>query len=286
VNAATLSSKALESDRGLETEWQVPTHTVDEFRTRATRECVIVFVLNEGERLIRQLERMQPWITHADILVADGGSVPALLPLDGIRRLGVRALLRKTGAGKLSAQMRMAFAYALDEGYEGIVTIDGNDKDDPSAIPLFIELLRAGVDHVQGSRFIRGGRHVRTPLHRLLAVRLVHAPLISLAAGRSYTDTTNGFRAYSPRLLRDPRVAPFRDVFSRYELHYYLAIRAARLGYRVAEVPVTRAYPASGPTPTKISPIRGSLSVLRQLIAACLHRFDPPRQTGDSPSRG
>lgn len=256
--------------------WQVPGYTVEEFTSRRARECVIVFVLNEGDRLIRQLERMQPWASYVDILIADGGSTPALLPLAAIRRLGARALLQKTGPGKLSAQMRMAFAYALNQGYEGIITMDGNDKDDPAAIPAFVDSLRAGVDHVQGSRFIRGGRHVRTPIHRLLAVRLIHAPLISLAAGRRYTDTTNGFRAYSPRLLRDLRVAPFRDVFSRYELHYYLAIRAARLGYRVAEVPVTRAYPATGVIPTKISPVRGSWSVFRQLIAACLHRFDPP----------
>jgi hypothetical protein len=65
-------------------------------------------------------------------------------------------------------------------------------------------------------------------------------------------------------------------VFAGYELHYYLAIRAARLGYRVCEVPVTRVYPAKGPTPTKITPIRGNLRVLRALIAACLHRYDPP----------
>lgn len=44
----------------------------------------------------------------------------------------------------------------LDQGYEGIVTIDGNDKDDPVAIPQFIEALRQGFDFVQASRFISG----------------------------------------------------------------------------------------------------------------------------------
>jgi len=104
---------------------------------------------------------------------------------------------------------------------------------------------------------------------------LLHAPAISLAAGRRYTDTTNGFRAYSRRLLTDPRVQPLRDVFSGYELHYYLAIRAARLGFRVIETPVTRRYPATGKTPTKISPWRGNLLVLRTLAAAVLGRFNP-----------
>jgi hypothetical protein len=187
----------------------------------------------------------------------------------------VRALLVKIGPGKLSAQMRMGLAWALHEGYDGTILIDGNDKDDPAAIPAFAGALDDGFDHVQGSRFVPGGRAIRTPLARLVGVRLLHAPAISVAAGFRYTDTTNGFRAYSRGFLLDPRVAPFRDVFVAYELHYYLAIRAARLGFRVTELPVTRAYPAGEKAPTKISPLRGNLRVLATLARACLHRFDP-----------
>jgi dolichol-phosphate mannosyltransferase len=136
-------------------------------------------------------------------------------------------------------------------------------------------LLDAGYDHIQGSRYIPGGVGVNTPVSRSVGVRLLHAPLISLAARFHYTDTTNGFRAYSRRLLTDPRVQPLRDIFVGYELHYYLAIRAARLGFNVIETPVTRRYPDSGKTPTKISPIKGNLLVLRTLIAAVMGRFDP-----------
>jgi len=261
--------------------WEVPAFRTDELRERQTRYCVCVFVLNEGGRIRAQLERMCPLADEADILVADGGSTDGALEREHLRRNGVRALLTKLGPGALGAQMRMAFAYALEQGYEGIVTMDGNDKDDPSAIPRFVARLDAGFDHVQGSRFVPGGRALRTPFPRLVGIRLVHAPLISLAAGVRYTDTTNGFRAYSARFLRDPRVAPFRAVFAGYELHYYLAIRAARLGYRVVEVPVTRRYPAEGPTPTKISPLRGNVKIVKTLARACLRRFDPPAARGD-----
>ncbi len=113
-------------------------------------------------------------------------------------------------------------------------------------------------------------------------MKCLHAPLLSLAAGFRYTDTTNGFRAYSRRLLLDERVAPFRDVFSGYELHYYLAIRAARLRFHVCETPVTRAYPR-GQTPTKIRGMRGNLQVLRTLWKACRHHYDPP-ETSPQPS--
>jgi dolichol-phosphate mannosyltransferase len=169
----------------------------------------------------------------------------------------------------------MAIAFALEEDYEGLVVIDGNGKDDLAAIPQFIALLDAGYDHVQGSRYVPGGRGINTPTSRAIAVRVLHAPLISIAAGHRYTDTTNGFRAYSRRLLTDPRVQPLRDIFSGYELHYYLAIRSARLGLRVTETPVTRRYPSEGKTPTKISPVKGNVLVLRTLISAALGRFNP-----------
>jgi dolichol-phosphate mannosyltransferase len=241
-----------------------------EFAPRRTRWCVIVPVINEGERIRRQLARMAA--LDVDMVIADGGSTDG--SLDDLPA-HVRALLVKTGPGKLGAQLRMGFEYALAQGYEGVVLIDGNDKDDVSAIPRFIELLEQGYDYLQGSRYAPGGQGVNTPLHRHLGVKLLHAPLVSLAARHRYTDTTNGFRACSARLLRDPRVLPLREVFMGYELHYYLAIRAARLGFRVAEVPVTRSYPATGPLPSKISPVRGSLTVLRALFDAVSGRLNP-----------
>ncbi len=234
-----------------------------------------MFVLNENGRLHAQLDRMAPVAGLVDIVIADGGSTDGSVSRAELERRGVRALLVKTGPGRLSAQMRMALSWAMDEGYEGVIVIDGNNKDDPAAIPAFVAALDAGVDHVQGSRFIAGGKAVNTPLARLLGLRMIHAPLISVASGVRQTDTTNGFRAYSRRLLLDPRVSPFREVFTGYELHYYLAIRAARIGLRLLEVPVTRAYPLSGKTPTKISPIRGNLNILRTLFKAVRHAYDP-----------
>lgn len=253
----------------------VPAHDRYVFTGRRHRYCVAVFVIDEGERVRRQLEAMAPLADRLDIIVADGGSTDGSLAVESLDAFRLRALLVKRDVGKLSAQMRMAIAFALEEGYDGMVVIDGNGKDDLEAIPTFVELLQAGYDHVQGSRYVPGGRGINTPPLRHLAVRLLHAPLVSLAAGTRCTDTTNGFRAYSRRLLADPRVQPLRDIFLGYELHYYLAIRAARLGFRVIETPVTRRYPESGRTPTKISPVKGNLIILRTLASAVLGRFDP-----------
>lgn len=264
--------------------WEVPDHAVTELQPKRSNYCVCVFVINEGKKILAQLTQMQTTANDIDVIIADGGSSDGSLAPEMLANLGVRALLVKQGSGRLSAQMRMAFAYILQQGYAGVVTIDGNNKDDANAIPLFIQALDDGFDHVQGSRFIKGGRAINTPWMRLVGVKLIHAPLISLAARFRYTDTTNGFRAYSRRFLLDPRVAPFRQIFSAYELHYYLAIRAPRLDYRAKEVPVTRRYPGKGPTPTKISPIKGNLLIIKTLLKACLHRFDPPART--QPDKG
>lgn len=254
----------------------VPAYRLSTYAERAARYCVAVFVINEGQRLLTQLERMRSFVGGVDVIVADGGSTDGSTERHELVARGVRALLVKTGPGRLGAQMLMAFDFALGEGYEGVITMDGNNKDGPDAIPRFVAALDTGCAHVQGSRYLPGGREANTPFSRKWGVRLIHAPLIRAAARWPYTDTTNGFRAYARLLLQDPRVAVFRPVFAGYELHYYLAIRAARLGYRICEIPVTRVYPAHGPLPTKITPLRGNLRVLRALLAACLRRFDPP----------
>lgn len=255
---------------------QFPDFEAQEFFAKKNRYCICVFVINEGQKVQKQLKRMKKYAKQIDIIVADGGSTDGSLESDFLKTVDVRTLLTKRGPGKLSAQMRMAFAYALKQGYEGVVVVDGNGKDDITAIPDFIKLLDEGYDHIQGSRFIKGGKAINTPLERLIAVRTVHSPLISLAARHRHTDTTNGFRAYSKALLDDKDIAVFRDVFQTYELHYYLAIESARSGkFKLTETPVTREYPKKGKTPTKISPIKGNLHVMKVLINATRGRYKP-----------
>ena len=257
--------------------WQVPAFQTPLWLGQRHPWCVVIPVINEGERISALLDRMAALKIGnlADILIVDGGSTDGSLNSNALQTQEARGLLVKTGPGKLSAQLRCAYAFALEQGYAGIVTIDGNNKDDPAAIPAFIHALQGGVDFVQGSRYIPGGVGENTPRLRELAIRWVHAPLLSFCSGFHWTDTTQGFRAYSRRLLLDPRVAPFREVFSTYELLAYLSYRAPKLGYRCIELPTIRLYPATGPVPTKISTLKGNLAVLAILINACRGRYDP-----------
>jgi len=259
-------------------DWQVPSYTVTFWQKRSQNHCVIVPVINEGTRIIDLLERMASISVPnlADIIIVDGGSTDGSLEPERLKRLGVRGLIVKTGGGKLSAQLRCAYAFALENGFAGIVTIDGNNKDDPEAISRMIDELKNGADFVQASRFVEGGVAENTPRSRHLAITLIHAPLLSLFSGFHWTDTTQGFRAYSARLLLDHRVLPFRDCFSSYELLAYLSYRAPRLGFRCLEIGTIRRYPV-GEVPTKISAIRGNIRGLTILVRACFGHYSPSR---------
>lgn len=256
-------------------DWEVPEYKTLEFAGRTSDFCLVIPIVNEGERIRKQLEKLAALNLGIDTIIADGGSTDGSTEREKLKAAGVNVLLTKLGAGALSSQLRMGFDFALKRGYKGIVTVDGNGKDGLEAIPLFVEKMTAGFDFVQGSRYVPGGVAINTPLDREIGVKILHAPVISIASGFHYTDTTNGFRAFSARLLTDPRMKIFRNIFDTYNLHYYISVRAPRLGYRVAEVPVTRAYPKTGKTPTKISNVSGKILVLKQLFSAALGLYNP-----------
>ncbi|HBN05227.1 MAG TPA: glycosyl transferase family 2 [Bacteroidales bacterium] len=246
----------------------VPKFKCDEYLQRKTKYCVCIPIINEGYRIEKELLRAQDYGIHriCDIIICDGGSTDGSTNEKKLKVLGVNTLLTKQDIGKQGAQLRMGFWWALQRGYEGIVTIDGNNKDSIEDIPRFLQKLDEGYDFVQGSRFIHGGKAINTPVIRLLSVKLIHAPIISLTAGQRFTDTTNAFRAYSRKYLEHPQVQPFRDIFMTYELLAYLSVRATQLGMRACEVPVTREYPKHGKIPTKISFIKGNFGLMSILL--------------------
>ena len=252
----------------------VPDHSRVDLSPRTSRYAIVVPVINEGERIRAQLRRMADVGHGMDVLVADGGSTDGSVDPSFLDSVGVRVLLTKVGPGKLSAQLRMGFAAALEDGYDGVITVDGNGKDGVDALPRFAAALAEGYDFVQGSRFVPGGVSRNTPPGRYWGIRLLHAPVISIGARRRFTDTTNGFRAHSARLLSSPEVAVFRTVFDAYELLAYLPVRAARLGLRTGEIPVSRVYPPGAP-PTKIHSWAAHRDLIRVLFKAAAGGYDP-----------
>ena len=237
--------------------------------------CLVIPVINEGNRIHELLEKIASLELNklVDVIIVDGGSTDGSLEEKYLKSQNVNSLLLKTEKGKLSSQLLCAYAYALENNYKNILTIDGNNKDDPKSISLIVDKLNEGYDFVQASRFIDGGEAVNTPKSRDFAIRYIHAPVLSCFSGFHWTDTTQGFRAYSAKFLFDSKVAIYREVFSCYELLAYLSYIGPKLGFNCIEMPSKRSYP-KGQIPTKISSFKGNMELLKVLFKAALGKYN------------
>lgn len=253
----------------------VPTFVSEEYNDKKTKYCLLIPVINEGERIKKELKRAKDAGIMAciDVVICDGNSTDESLDSKLLKDLNVNTLLIKKDEGKQGAQLRMGIWWAMERGYQGIVTIDGNNKDSIEDVPEFICKLDEGYDFIQGSRFVNGGKAINTPISRLLAVKLIHAPVISITAKHRFTDTTNAFRAYSKKYLMHPKVCPLREIFVSYELLAYLSVRATQLGMKSIEIPVCRKYPKGEKIPTKISPIKGNWKLISILFMNLCGRY-------------
>ncbi len=220
-------------------------------------------VLNE-ELKIREVVRRTPRPLVDQILVVDDGSSDhsaAAAIEEGAR---VYSMGRVAGVG---AALRAGYGEALAGGFDVAVVMAGNNKDSPEEIPLLLDPIAEGsADFVQGSRYAKQNPDFgHMPFYRRIATRL-HPLLFSLVARRWVSESTNGFRAVRLCVLEDPRLDLHQDWLDEYELEPYLYIRAIRLGYRTAEVPVTKVYPPRSLGQTKMKPISGWWSMLRPLV--------------------
>lgn len=239
---------------------QVPGFKVNQLNNKkAFKYCVIIPVINEGERIKKQIIQMKKFTKIIDIIVVDGGSNDNSTDLTFLRKNNIKARI-DTPIGQ-SVQLRAGFYWALKKGYGGIITIDGNNKDDNGSLPSFVDALNEEFDYVQASRFIKGGIHKNTPKERIVFNRYLISPLLSMSSGKWYTDTPNAFRAYSRKYLLHPKVKPFRKIFKRYELLFYLTTRANRLGLKTKEIATKRVYPKDH-IPTKIVGIKKILDLI------------------------
>lgn len=207
---------------------------------------VIAFVpvYNEETHIAALLDRFKPVLdagTVQEVVVVDDASTdqtPAIL-----RNYPDVTVMTQPSNQGIGSSIRVAYRRALERNYDIFVIMAGNGKDDPAQIErLLAPVLCGGADYVQGSRFLPGGESQGLPRHRYLAMR-IFSLVFSLMVRRRFSDCTNGFRAYRTAILRDDRIGWAQSWLGQgYELEYYIHYKVAQLGYRVAEVPVSKIY--------------------------------------------
>ena len=222
---------------------------------------------DERDKLALLAGKIRPGLVDKWLPVDDGSTDdgPALL-----RQHGIEPLTQPARRG-IGAAIKAVVRYARANGYDILVVMAGNNKDDPAEIPrLLAPILENRADYVQGSRFLSGGSSPHLPLFRRVAIQMLSL-LFRLYSGRSCTDLTNGFRAYRLSLFDDARIDIEQAWLDDYEYEYYVHWKAYTLGYKIAEVPVTKTYPGVKGVPySKIRPITGWWRMLRPFILLAL----------------
>lgn len=217
---------------------------------------------NEENKIKKLVKKLKPNIVNKYIAINDGSTDkgPDILKEHGIEVLDQE----RSGIG---ACIKRSINYATINGYDVLVIMAGNNKDDPCEIPRLLDpILNDNADYVQGSRFLPGGSCLNLPSFRKTAIKLL-SYLFKIYSKKQCTDITNGFRAYKLSILENQNINIWQNWLDGYEYEYYLHYKVYELGYDVREVPVSKNYPAeSYESYTKIQPITGWWCMLRPFI--------------------
>lgn len=95
--------------------WQVPAYQTTFWLDRCDDWCVVIPVINEGERISNLLRRMATLriADCADIVIVDGGSTDDSLDPTRLQMLAVRGLLVKTGPGQAERAVTLRLCLRL-----------------------------------------------------------------------------------------------------------------------------------------------------------------------------
>ena len=225
---------------------------------------VIIPVYNEP-RLALLLDRFDFRVVP-HVVVVDDGSTDGSTSVARQQPVTLLGHGQRTGVG---AAIRTGLLHLKANGFAVAVVMAGNNKDDPAEIANLVAAVERGADYVQGSRYAIAATSKDTTLERRILTRAA-AALWSVRFARRLTDVTNGFRAYRLSILDDPRIDISQAWLNRYELEYYLHYKVLSLGYRYAEVPVSKRYPIDGLPTSKIRLSQDYWSLLRPLVLLTL----------------
>ncbi len=204
---------------------------------------VIIPTYNEKENITRMLNTVMALTpVHGDpfhVLVVDDGSP------DGTGDL-VRAaqqehpsrihLLERSGKLGLGTAYIAGFKWGLNAGYDYLFEMDADFSHNPKDLERLREACMNGAGVAVGSRYTKGGAVSNWPWHRI-AMSYGASLYVNTVLNLKVKDPTAGFKCYRAKTLKTIRLDAIH--FIGYAFQIEMKYNAKRLGFSIAEVPIT-----------------------------------------------
>jgi len=201
------------------------------------RKLAVVPAYNEAACVGDVVRKLRANAPAYDVLVVDDGSTDATARIAEDAGACVLRVPFNLGIG---GAVQAGFRFALENGYDFAVQVDGDGQHDPAEIDKLEDTMRdREVDMVCGSRFLTDDYQYPAPVSRRTGIHLF-AFLLSRIVGQRVSDPTSGFRLINRRGI---------SVFARDYPHDYPEVEAVLMVHwhrlRMCEVPV-RMYTRHG----------------------------------------
>jgi dolichol-phosphate mannosyltransferase len=195
---------------------------------------IVIPVYNEGRNIVATLAALKRSVTTpARVLIcydhAEDDTLPAIRANAHAHAGLAVEFVRNRGRGAHAAVMA-GFAASTAPF---VLMYPADDDTNAAMLDRMVALARAGCDIVCASRFMPSGAMVGCPLLKAALVRSANFTLRHVARLPT-TDASNGFRMFSRRVVE--RIPVESEAGFCYSIE--LLVKAHRLGWRIAEVPV------------------------------------------------
>jgi glycosyltransferase involved in cell wall biosynthesis len=218
---------------------------------RVDKVSLVIPTLNEGRNIGFVLEHVPDRVD--EIIIVDGHSTDDTVAAARAVRPDV-VIVQQVGAGKGSA-LRAGFAAASGDI---IVMMDADGSMDPAEILSYVYAIEAGYEFVKGSRAIKGGgSEDLTMVRRFGNFALTTA--VNMLFLVPFSDLCYGFVAF-----RKDRLDDLALMSRGFEFETEIAIRAIKVGLRIAEVPSNESNRRFGTS--NLNAFRDGKRVLRTII--------------------
>jgi len=191
---------------------------------------VLIPAYDEEKRVKNVIKGVRQYLPGAKILVVDDGSRDGTA---GVSKEAGAFVIRHPFNLGVGTALQTGYKYAVHNGYQYVIQLDGDGQHPPTFLPAFVEKLKdTAADLIIGSRFLEG-RNSNVPFIRDIG-NAIFGKLVSFLIHEKLTDPTSGYRALKSTALQfciqDNYAFDYPDADFLLTLH--------RSGYRMAEIPI------------------------------------------------